>query len=104
MLTKDIANLLRRKKKGPIGDELRAIIQASKIPQKLALKYAEECRRLANETNDEIRKKELTQMAQNLEIVPWEPAQTFWQAVQSLWLMHMLVMAEESYPGPGLSY
>jgi len=98
-------NLLNQKeKKGPLGDELRAIIQASEIPRKLAKRYAEECRRLANESNDETRKHELIQMANNLEIVPWEPAQTFWQAVQSLWLIHMLVMSEESYPGPGLSF
>ena len=96
--------LSQKEKKGPLGDELRAIIQASEIPRKLAKKYAEECRRLANESNDENRKQELTQMGKNLELVPWEPAQTFWQAVQSLWLMHMLVMAEESYPGPGLSF
>ncbi len=98
-------NLLNQKeKKGPLGDELRAIIQASEIPRKLAKRYAEECRRLANGSNDETRKHELIQMANNLEIVPWEPAQTFWQAVQSLWLIHMLVMSEESYPGPGLSF
>ena len=98
-------NLLNQKeKKGPLGDELRAIIQASEIPRKLAKRYAEECRRLANGSNDETRKHELIQMANNLEIVPWEPAQTFWQAVQSFWLIHMLVMSEESYPGPGLSF
>ncbi|MHA1562734.1 MAG: pyruvate formate lyase family protein, partial [Promethearchaeota archaeon] len=96
--------LSEKEKKGLLGDELRAIIQASEIPRKLAEKYADECRRLANESNDETRKQELNQMAKNLEIVPWEPAQTFWQAVQSLWLIHMLVMSEESYPGPGLSF
>ncbi len=94
----------QKEKNGPLGDELRAIIQASEIPRKLAKKYAEECKRLANDSNDETRKQELEQMAKNLEIVPWEPAQTFWQAVQSLWLIHMLVIAEESYPGPGLSF
>jgi trans-4-hydroxy-L-proline dehydratase len=31
--------------------------------------------------------------------VPWEPAETFWEAVQSLWLTHMLVMSDENYPG-----
>ncbi|MHA1474766.1 MAG: pyruvate formate lyase family protein, partial [Promethearchaeota archaeon] len=96
--------LSQKEKNGSLGDELRAIIQAAEIPRKLAKKYAEECRRIANESNDETRKQELAQMANNLEIVPWEPAQTFWQAVQSLWFIHMLVMAEESYPGPGLSF
>ncbi len=35
--------------------------------------------------------------------VPAEPAATFQEALQSLWFAHMLVMAAESYPGPGLS-
>jgi formate C-acetyltransferase len=43
-------------------------------------------------------------MAGNLSRVPWEPANSFWEAVQSLWLTHMLVMSDENYPGPGLSF
>jgi len=43
-------------------------------------------------------------MAANLQHVPWEPAGNFWEAVQSLWLTHMLVMADENYPGPGTSF
>ena len=43
-------------------------------------------------------------MAGNLRRVPWEPASTFWEAVQSLWLTHMLVMSDENYPGPGVSF
>ncbi len=43
-------------------------------------------------------------MARNLDRVPWEPARTFWEAVQALWLNHMLVMSDENYPGPGLSF
>ncbi|MBN2157354.1 MAG: hypothetical protein JW776_15015 [Candidatus Lokiarchaeota archaeon] len=93
-----------REKRGAKGEEVRAMIHATLIPKKLAEKYAEECRRVAEETEDLERKGELEQMAKNLEIVPWEPAQTFWQAVQSLWMAHMLIMAEESYPGPGDSF
>ena len=29
---------------------------------------------------------------------------TFWEAVQALWLNHMLVMSDENYPGPGVSF
>jgi formate C-acetyltransferase len=43
-------------------------------------------------------------MAENLQNVPWEPAETFWEAVQALWLTHMLVMSDENYPGPGVSF
>ena len=43
-------------------------------------------------------------MAQNLSKVPWEPAATFWEAVQALWINHMLVMTDENYPGAGVSF
>jgi len=86
------------------GGELRAMMISAEIPKKLAKKYAEECRRLKNDTNNPERIEELEEMAKNLEKVPWAPAETFWQAVQAIWLIHMLVMAEESYPGAGLSF
>ena len=43
-------------------------------------------------------------MAENLTRVPWEAPSNFWEAVQSLWLTHMLVMSDENYPGPGVSF
>jgi pyruvate-formate lyase len=96
--------LSNKEKNGDKGAELRAMIQATEIPRKLALKYAEECRRLKQETDNTNRKEELEQMALNLEKVPWEPAETFWQGLQAIWIAHMLIMAEESYPGPGISF
>ena len=98
------SQLSEEEKDGPKGQELRAMIMAAEIPRKLAKKYAEECRRLKNEASTPERVEELEQMAKNLERVPWGPAETFWQGVQALWLTHMLVMTEESYPGPGLSF
>ncbi|MFO8017811.1 MAG: pyruvate formate lyase family protein [Promethearchaeia archaeon] len=101
---KSYEQLSKKEKNGPKGEELRAMIKATEIPRKLAKKYADECRRLISETESPERKEELEQMAINLEKVPWEPAKTFWQGVQALWLTHMLIMAEESYPGPGTSF
>ncbi|HZK41820.1 MAG TPA: pyruvate formate lyase family protein, partial [Clostridia bacterium] len=43
-------------------------------------------------------------MAANMRRVPWEGARNFHEAVQSLWLTHMLVMSDEKYPGPGVSF
>jgi formate C-acetyltransferase len=40
----------------------------------------------------------------NLARVPWEPPRNFWEAMQALWLNHMLVMSDENYPGPGVSF
>ena len=98
------SQLSKREKKGPKGQELRAMMKAAEIPKKLAKKYAEECRKLKKTASSSERVEELEQMAKNLEKVPWEPAETFWQGVQAIWLTHMLIMAEESYPGPGTSF
>jgi len=39
-------SLSKKEKDGPKGQELRAMIEATTVPRDLALKYAEECRRL----------------------------------------------------------
>lgn len=98
------AKLSEEDKRGPKGAQLRAMMIAATMPRDLAAEYSRECERLAQEETDPTRQRELLQMAKNLQRVPWEPAQTFWEAVQALWLTHMLVMADENYPGPGDSF
>ncbi len=80
------------------------MMTAATMPRDLAAEYSKVCARLAEAETDLARKNELLQMADHLTRVPWEPAQTFWEAVQSLWLTHMLVMSDENYPGPGVSF
>ena len=92
------------KKKGHEGANLRAMREACLMPKELAAAYRKECLNLAEAEKEPGRKKELEQMADNLSQVPWQPATNFWQAVQSLWLTHMLIMADENYPGPGVSF
>ncbi|MEW6263473.1 MAG: pyruvate formate lyase family protein [Thermodesulfobacteriota bacterium] len=89
---------------GPKGAQLRAMLTAAAMPRDLAARYAAVCRDLAANEADPGRRSELVQMAGNLERVPWEPAVTFWEAVQSLWLTHMLVLSDENYPGAGVSF
>ncbi len=91
-------------KKGPAGDQLRAMITAATMARDLAVKYKGVCIDRAADQTDTRRRQELIQMAQNLERVPWKPARTFWEAVQALWLNHMLIMSDENYPGPGTSF
>ena len=91
-------------KKGKKGAQLRSMLTAATMAQDVALKYSQVCTDLASQEPDAARKSELLQMAAMLKKVPWEPARTFWEGVQSLWLTHMLVMSDESYPGPGLSF
>lgn len=91
-------------RKGPRGAQLRAMITASTMARDLAFKYRDLCLELAENEKDKTRKNELTIMAQSLSKVPWEPPHTFWEAVQALWINHMLVMTDENYPGPGVSF
>ncbi len=96
--------LSKTEQKGPKGAQYRAMLTAAEMPKELAAKYAALCRKQASELNDKTRKSELEQMAKNLDRVPWEPAETFWEAMQALWFNHMLVMADENYPGAGTSF
>jgi pyruvate-formate lyase len=89
---------------GPRGAQLRAMMTAAMMPRDLAARYSDLCEELAAQEDDPTRKDELLQMAASLKRIPWEPAATFWEAVQSLWLAHMLVMSDENYPGPGVSF
>jgi formate C-acetyltransferase len=91
-------------KRGPKGGQLRAMMEAAQLPRDLAAKYAVLCEKLAAKEADDRRKAELERMAANMRKVPWEGAGDFWEAVQSLWFTHMLVMADENYPGPGISF
>lgn len=91
-------------KRGAEGAQLKAMLTAATVARDLAAEYAKVCKEMVAQEQDKKRKAELEQMAANLERVPWEPATTFWEAMQSLWLTHMLVMSDESYPGPGVSF
>ncbi|MBW1990205.1 MAG: hypothetical protein JRI97_11770 [Deltaproteobacteria bacterium] len=93
-----------RDRRGQKGAQLRAMMIAAKMPRDLAARYAALCKNSADEHPDRRRAGELRQMAKNLSRVPWDPPETFWEAVQALWLSHMLVMADENYPGPGMSF
>ncbi|MEW5723959.1 MAG: pyruvate formate lyase family protein, partial [Thermodesulfobacteriota bacterium] len=93
-----------REQDGPRGAQLRAMMTAAALPRDLAARYAKLCYELAAKEADPARKDELLTMGRNLDRVPWEPAQTFWEAIQALWLTHMLVLSDECYPGAGVSF
>ena len=82
---------------------LDALIICCEGAKEFAERYAREARRLAFECEEPGRKAELEEIARICEKVPWEPPETFHEALQALWFIHMLVMVQESYPGPGLS-
>ena len=84
-------------------DFLRALIISCEAARLLADRYAAEAERLADEETDEERREELRTLARICRKVPWNPAESFHEALQALWFSHMLVMAAESFPGAGLS-
>ena len=103
-LEKRLAALPAAEKNGHRGAQLRAMMIAAAMPRDLARRYAARSRMLASAEADPVRAGELRKMASNLDRVPWAPAETFWEAVQALWLTHMLVLSDENYPGAGVSF
>lgn len=103
-LQKKYGALSDEAKKGDKGAQLRAMMTAAEMPKELAEKYRALCVKKAEAESDEKRRGELLKMADNMAVVPWNPAEDFYQAVQSLWFTHMLVMFDERYPGPGVSF
>ncbi len=66
-----------------------------------ANRYANLAEEKAKSANPE-RALELTEMARILRKVPYEPAETFHEAVQSMWLVHLILQIESN--GHSLSY
>jgi formate C-acetyltransferase len=103
-LRKRFEELLAEADSEPHRDFLRALIVSTEVPRILAGRYAALLREMSVKEKDPARRNELDRMAEICDRVPWEPAAGYWEALQSLWFTHMLVMAAESYPGPGLSH
>ncbi len=103
-IREDLEELKKRTTDPAHVDFLDALILCCETVRDMAARYAEEAERLAGEENDTSRAGELREIARICRKVPWEPAETYHEALQSLWLTHMLIMTAESYPGAGLSH
>ncbi len=84
-------------------DLARAVGICATAVRLLMDRYADEAERQAGRTAEAARRAELLETARICRKVPWLPAETFPEALQSLWSTHMIAMIAESYPGPGLS-
>jgi len=80
-------------RQGARTDDERAFLDSAVIAidgvTAFAARLAERCDAEA-EAADPTRAAELRQMAANLRQVPAGPARTFWQALQAVWLLHMV--------------
>lgn len=74
-------------------DDKLAFYKAVRICSEAVVEYANEFARLAEDEasreKDEIRKDELNQIAAICRKVPYEPAKTFHEALQSIWFVHL---------------
>ncbi|MCP4398250.1 MAG: formate C-acetyltransferase/glycerol dehydratase family glycyl radical enzyme, partial [bacterium] len=75
-------------------EELKAMDICADALITFAGRHAEKLRELAREENDELRKQELEQMAENCGQVPAHAPKTFWQALQYYWFVHLGVVTE----------
>jgi len=57
-------------------------------------RYAEFARKMAEEESDLKRKEELLQIAKNCDVVPAHKPETYWQAIQMYWFVHVGVTNE----------
>jgi pyruvate formate-lyase/glycerol dehydratase family glycyl radical enzyme len=83
-------------------DFLKATIITMKAAINFANRFAKLARDMAYEEVDAKRKSELVKIAENCEWVPGNPARTFWEAMQSLWFLHLIVQIESN--GHSMSY
>lgn len=65
-------------------------------------RHAAECRRLAETEKDETRKAELLDMAKICDRIPWEPPQTFHEALQGMLFCQIGSIMEQSGPACGM--
>jgi pyruvate formate-lyase/glycerol dehydratase family glycyl radical enzyme len=74
----------------------RAVVVALEAVVRFAHRYAELAEQLARTEGDPQRKKELETIAENCRRVPEYPAETFWQACQAVWFIHLVMHLEQN--------
>lgn len=75
-------------------NQLRGMAKACDAIMLLGARYADYARELAQKEKCDTRKAELLQIAANCDVVPAHKPQTFWQAIQMYWFVHLGVTTE----------
>lgn len=80
----------------------KAVLIVIDAVHNFALRYSRLAEEMAAKETDEKRKAELMEMRRICAKVPYEPAGSFWEAVQSVWFIQLILQIESN--GHSLSY
>ena len=80
----------------------KAVLIVIDAVHNFALRYSRLAEEMAQKETDEKRKAELMEMSRICAKVPYEPAGSFWEAVQSVWFIQLILQIESN--GHSLSY
>ncbi len=75
---------------------LQAVIISNEAVIKFSQRLSNKCKQLADKETDNKRKSELLQMAKNCSNVPAKPATTFWEGIQTVWTILLMVHLESN--------
>lgn len=75
---------------------LNAVITTNQAVIDFAHRFAKHLKDMAEKENDNKRRKELNEMAENCRQVPEYSPETFWQAVQAVWFIHLIIQIESN--------
>ena len=78
-------------------DVLNAMLIAGGAVIRFAERYSELANGMAKKEGNPVRRAELEQIAENCVRVPAEPPETFWQALQAIWFVHII---DHCFEGP----
>ena len=73
---------------------LESVVTANQAVIDFAHRYAAKIEHMAKNENIEERKIELLEMAKNCRRVPEDPPETFWEALQAIWFIHIGILME----------
>lgn len=73
---------------------LKSVIITNKAVIAYAHRFAERLEEMAKAEKNKTRKAELTEMAGNCRHVPENPPRTFWEALQAIWFIHVVIHLE----------
>lgn len=77
-------------------DFYKASLIACRASMNYARRYSKKAEEMASLENDEERREELLEIKKICERVPEKPARNFWEALQSLWFVHLIPQIENN--------